>query len=452
MVTTSRNRSGLLRFIRSSDRLALACACVLLLPALAAAQAGGAGAAGGQGAAGGGQGTAGGQTPPAGETTGAPATTPPPPAGPSVAAAPAAAPEPQGPWEQWAAWKDKLRKDYGTSIALNNNITYRAAVAGPEDDVQRPIYRYDLLLQQHFQEDSMVSMDVRGGWGDGLDPIEGNFANTDQYATAGSDMFILHLYYEQKALDEQLTMRIGKFDIGDWIDTNRYGYYNFVGYSFAHNSTIPLTGNTWGAMATWEPNKPDDWYYISGGSTSANMIPQEGGFNKIFESDAPWLVIGEFGLKPVIGGQKGVYRITPWYNSKDFTGADGSTDSGAMGISVSFDQDLTEQVGLFARFGTANDDPFEPKYYYSGGILLKEPFAGRKDDSVALGVVVNQFTSDREDFVVDSTSTETYFELYYNLQLTPWAQIQPVAQVILDPGGTDRDTEVILGVHVLLAF
>lgn len=118
---------------------------------------------------------------------------------------------------------------------------------------------------------------------------------------------------------------------------------------------------------------------------------------------------------------------------------------------MSFDQDVTEQLGAFARFGAVDGDPLEPKRYYSGGIYTKEPIAGRRDDSLVLGVVVQEF-GDTRARGPGATDTETYWELYYNWILTNWAQLQPVVQVVDNPGGTERDTAVILGLHLALRF
>ena len=43
----------------------------------------------------------------------------------------------------------------------------------------------------------------------------------------------------------------------------------------------------------------------------------------------------------------------------------------------------------------------------------------------------------------NATDTETYWELYYNLQMTPWAQLQPVLQLVDNPGGRDENGKLI---------
>ncbi len=353
-------------------------------------------------------------------------------------------------WEQWKAVKDDLETRYGTTVSLNIDLVGRGSIDGPRE-TWAAVSRYDLLVRQRLWDDALVSMDVRGGWGDGLDPRLGLFANTDQFAQTGSDAFILHLYFQQQLADDQLTLRVGKFDIGDWIDTNRFGFYNFLGYTFAHNGAIPLTGNTLGAMATYEPAGAE-WLYLSGGFSNAGQTPYETGFSTAFDGQDEWLAIGELGVRTRLFDQPGIYRFIAWHNSRDWVTPDGTVDNAAVGAAISFDQNLTERLGVFLKFGVADGDPFEPKRFYAAGFVLEEPIPGRTNDSLALGVAVSEFTGARGRLVDDATDDETYIELYYNIHLTEWMQLQPVIQVVDNPGGRDRDTAVIVGAHLALRF
>lgn len=357
---------------------------------------------------------------------------------------------PDGWWEQWTDLKKEMRDKYGLEFFFQGDIVSRADIAGLDTDTERTIARYDLGITEHFNKDALLSLQLRGGWGNGLDPLLGFFANTDQYAQTPEQIFVLHLYYEQKLFEQQLTLRVGKFDIGDWLDTNRYGYYNFLAYVMAHNSTIPLTGNTLGAMATWEP-KDAKWFYLSGGASNASQTPTEAGFRQTFD-EPDWLSMAEIGLKPKLAGREGVYRFTFWNSSRQFINTLGEADTNNWGYALSFDQDLTEKLGTFFRYGVTDGNPFEPKQYYSAGFLIKEPIPGRKDDTLALGFALNQFSDNRSDTVANSSDNETYVELYYGLQLFPWLQIQPVLQLVDNPGGTDREAVLIGGVHVAMRF
>ena len=64
----------------------------------------------------------------------------------------------------------------------------------------------------------------------------------------------------------------------------------------------------------------------------------------------------------------------------------------------------------------------------------------------------NVFAAERSAVVRNAAHSETYIEAYYNVYVTQWMQIQPVVQVVANPGGVHTSTEVILGVHVALRF
>jgi carbohydrate-selective porin OprB len=378
-----------------------------------------------------------------------PAATPPPPARVEADVPPVQA-EGGSLWQQWAAAKQRLADRYGTAISLNFDAVERAVVSGDDEGLDRLISRYDLLVRQAVNDDARLSMQLRGGWGRGLDPHLGLFSNTDQYALTGEDLFVLHLYYEQQLFEDQLTLRLGKFDIGDWIDSNRFAFYNFLAYSLAHSPTIALTGNTLGAMATWEPGKQ---FYLSGGVSNSTQSPFETGFDSTFRGSSNWLSIAEIGVKPRLFGLEGVYRFIGWHNTRDFVTASGAVDSGASGFALSFDQDLVpERLGVFLRYGVNDGDALEPRRSYSAGLLLHEPIAGRKKDSLGLGFVLSEFSRERVNATPGGRSSETLVELYYNIQLTPWAQLQPLLQAVDNPGGADGDTVLIAGVHLALRF
>lgn len=357
-------------------------------------------------------------------------------------------------WDSYQNAKNDLRKKTGTGISLNWDLVYHQIIAGPEGtDLRHGVERYDLNINQRLWKGAVVDMTLRGGWGHGVDGVVPNFANTDQYAGTDSSAFILHLYFAQKLFDNQLTLRVGKFDIGDWLDTNRYGFYNFVGYSFAHNSTIPLPGNTMGAMATYEPNWAK-WIYFQGGASNIVQSPREGGFNKSFDSRAEYFFLGEVGVRTKIFDRDGIYRFIGWYDPRDLSREDtGGIEKNRAGWAVSFDQDITKQLGVFFRYGYADQNVLEPRQYISYGIDIKEPIPGRKMDDLAIGVVHNVFAPGWESSnSARNGDYETYIEAYYQAWLTPWLFLQPAVQIVTDPGGMSRSTELVGVVHMGLRF
>lgn len=366
--------------------------------------------------------------------------------------APTDAPEvgPNDPLRGWFDFKKSLEQKTGTRLGLNIDLTAQAVVAGPER-FDREVARYDLSVHQMLWKGAEADLVVRGGWGDGPDPVLGNTVNTNQYAQTGSELFVLHLWVQQKLLDDQLTLRGGKMDLGDWIDTNRFGFYNFVGYSFAHNSSIPLPGNPLAVMFTLEPK--DTWWYVSAGVANSAQSSYEAGFTDLTDGDTDLFAIGEFGLKTKIRDLEGRYRFIAWYDGRDLVSIDGgATDNSRAGAAISFDQNLTRDFGIFLRYGGSGQEEFTPQQYISAGIHWQRPFPNRPWDDFTVGFVHNLFANDRDDVVPGASSYENYVEAYYNYAVTPYLNVQPMLQVITNPGGIDQQTEVVLGVHVGFRF
>lgn len=361
---------------------------------------------------------------------------------------------PEDPMKPYFDRKKEIEEKYGLRIGLNVDLTMQQSLGGP-DFVNRSVARYDFGINQRLWTGAVADLVVRGGWGDGPDaaPDLLNTVNTNQYARTGSDAFILHLWLQQKLFDDQLTLRAGKMDLGDWMDTNRYGFYNFVGYSFAHNASIPLPGNPLAAMFTFEP-KAAPWFYVSAGAANAAQSSYRAGFEELFDGPTALFTLAEVGFRTEINGRKGTYRFEGWYDGRDLPSINGSDadDGGRAGFAVSFDQEVAKNVGLFFRYGIGGQNEFTPREYWSFGVDFIGPVPGRPRDDLAIGLVMNRFSDKRDDVVAHAADNETYIEAYYNYWVSDAMQIQPILQVVTNPGGVDRSTEVMVGVHVALRF
>ena len=93
----------------------------------------------------------------------------------------------------------------------------------------------------------------------------------------------------------------------------------------------------------------------------------------------------------------------------------------------------------------------------NGGLSLAVPLPGRANDTAGIDLGIGHVSGQ----ATPSDGTETLIELTYQAQLTPWLQLQPDAQFILNPSGgildpensaqTLRD-EVVVGVRTNVTF
>nr|WP_314873826.1 carbohydrate porin [uncultured Pseudomonas sp.] len=104
--------------------------------------------------------------------------------------------------------------------------------------------------------------------------------------------------------------------------------------------------------------------------------------------------------------------------------------------------------------------------WYGTGVVLYQPFAGRPRDTLSLGygravpnprsrdVLENAAAASGREFP-DIDSAEQLIELSYGYQATPWLNLRPDVQYIIEPGafsGADVDNALVVGLQVKASF
>jgi porin len=107
--------------------------------------------------------------------------------------------------------------------------------------------------------------------------------------------------------------------------------------------------------------------------------------------------------------------------------------------------DSTQALGLFTRVMAAPDDRNLISFSVNSGATLKAPFQGRDGDTFGAGFGVARLSSFASGLAQDTAfytglptpvpSIETFVELTYQCQVTPWWQLQPDFQYVFRPGG-----------------
>ncbi len=191
------------------------------------------------------------------------------------------------------------------------------------------------------------------------------------------------------------------------------------------------------------------------------------------------------------------YRLGVWYDSEQFAdvrfggdglrladpGSDGSQrlHRGNLGIYAVVDRmiwrstkDPNRSLSAFTRvMGTPFADRNLISFSANLGLVLRDPLPYHTDDSLGVGMgfarVSPQQGAADADIAYFSGSynprrtSETFVEVTYQRQLTPWLQIQPDVQYVFNPGGgianpnsaTDTSrvgNEVVLGVRANVAL
>lgn len=371
--------------------------------------------------------------------------------GSAPATAPAAgAGEEAGDWfQQYSLFKEEVKKAHGFEWLLTVNYQAQGIANGPGQGKLKNAFSYDLSLGQKLWSGAWAWASVDGGSGRGIDPYAETWTGLNADAGEEACVYVNKLFLEQRLFDEKLVLMGGKLALYDFFDTNAVANcqnFQFLAGALVNNPTIPFGDSGIGAIVAV---KPTDWLYAQAGVADAQARATEMGVNTAFHDEDYAFSIYEFGLTPKFGELQGNYRFIYWYDPQDLERFDSGTKRDDMGFALSFDQQVTEKITLFCRYGYAHPEAREIEHFWSVGGELAGPLEGRPDDVWGLGVAQSVSSHDfrRAEGVGPH---ETVFETYYNIKLTDYLYLTPNVQAVLKPGfDRDADVGVALGVRLV---
>lgn len=108
-------------------------------------------------------------------------------------------------------------------------------------------------------------------------------------------------------------------------------------------------------------------------------------------------------------------------------------------------------IGLFARAGIADEDTNPVEWSLSGGIGARGLIPTRDNDTLGIGYYYSKFQTLRLSGIANLRDSAQGFEAYYNLAITPAANVTFDVQAV-ESASESVDTAVVLGVRVQLSF
>ena len=105
------------------------------------------------------------------------------------------------------------------------------------------------------------------------------------------------------------------------------------------------------------------------------------------------------------------------------------------GLGISADQQITEMIGLFGRFGWNNDDVYVVQWEASGGANIKGLIPGRDEDTIGLGFAALT-PGDR----YAQNDPEYHLEFYYRIAVTENLAFTPDLQYVWTLAATAATT------------
>jgi porin len=403
-------------------------------------------------------------------------------------AAPGAGPVSRGPTpllerdtltDYWFGYGPEF-EDNGVVVALSTTQVYQPNTIGGIATRRRKnrwAGSYDLEL--FFDLEKLAGLEggtlfslTEGSYNDGID--EGSVGslfgvNDDAGGDRAAD--VTELWYQQSLSEGRFQFRVGKIDLtgtfecrgcGASFDGNQFANdetAQFLNAALVNNPSIPFPDNGLGAMVYVEA--VPGWY-VSAGIADAQADARETGFNTAFRDEDYFLSIYEAGCvadwPSGRGPLRGTYRAGLWYDPQPKDRLDGTgSERDDLGFYASCDQVLLREsddpddaqgLGLFARFGWADEDLNEIRRFWSAGLQYQGAIPGRDDDVCAVGVAQGRLSRDAGF----AEGHETVIEAYYRVAVAPWLDLTPSVQHVINPGGGGTDDATLVGLRFQASF
>jgi porin len=300
------------------------------------------------------------------------------------------------------------------------------------------------------------------------------------------------LWYQQKFLEEdRLDIKIGQQSLDqELMDSNNAAYFvnTMFGWPMVPSADLPGGGPAYplSALGVRVRARPIDDVNILAGvfngspspsssgdpqqrDASGTSFPLNGGTLAIAELQYSYPALGSMVYPGETQPLARLYRIGAWYDSESF--ADLRFDNTGLslanpistGIPLSHrgdyslyavadqmvwrsEADPNRTISVFGRImGTPQADRNLVNFSMNAGLVFRDPFTYRTDDTFGIGMgyahVSSQAAGLDRDIVAYTGAFapvrggETYVELTYQYQVTPWCQVQPDVQYVFNPGG-----------------
>lgn len=346
--------------------------------------------------------------------------------------------------------------DLGTRFtALTKNISLSGGMVGvlqgtvghdPKDHAA-VVGRADLVFNFKVGENTIAVIDLEATGGDGIDTETSisSFSGLNGVAgSTGDRARFREAWVEHTALNDRLVVTAGKVDLSNYFDSNAVANDEngqFLAGAFVHSAVLPFPANGPGARIEAKLAEPLTFGlgYGSGDADSADSADSADIFSHGFG-------IAELGYKLKAGELEGNYRVYAALDGSRIEG-DKLQPKNAYSFGVSLDQQVTNKLTLFARYGQSDKDVYAVNRAWSIGGQYVGLIPCRADD--VLGVAYGQIKANGD--VADSQEKLT--EVYYKFMVSDQIEVAPVLQYLTNPAGIgSADNVLALALRTQISF
>lgn len=297
--------------------------------------------------------------------------------------------------------------------------------------------RGDLVFNFRISDSTIAVVDVDALLGDGIDAKVASFSGFNGVAgSTNSHARFRQAWVETSLLDDKLTFTVGKVDLANYVDANAVANDEnsmFLSTAFVNNHILSVPEKGMGARVTAKLGEPVQFTlaYGSGDGSGDEFLTH--GFG-----------IAELDIKAKLGGLEGNYRC---YGALDGTlPVDAKLEQkNAYNAGISIDQQLTDKLTFFGRFGQRDRNTYQTSRSWSAGLQYAGLIPGRNDDTV--GFAFGQISGK------GLQSQEKMTELYYKVKVSDKISISPIVQYLINPvADKNQDNVVALGLRSQVSF
>ncbi|MEJ2566927.1 MAG: carbohydrate porin [Gammaproteobacteria bacterium] len=374
-------------------------------------------------------------------------------------------------WSVTAAAEEDKKEEFKLSgIDISGGITtILQGTDGAPENATDLSYSLDLGLEAQVSDHGKAVVALEAGEGLGVD------ATLHSLSTANYDAFYTNLtsaspdatdvvvasvsqvFYEGEYWDGKIIVSIGKLDIYSMFDENAYA--NDETEQFLTAMFVRSAGTSYIEL---------DQYYAPGvvlqyavaDSVDLTFIASNGnqdGFQDVFNN---MYFVGQINFKPRLAGRDGHYRLYAISDDRKDAYHDINTGKATANTvwGVSFDQAVSDGVGLFARYSTQDDNIAENivKSAWSLGTLIEGTLWGRNKDTIGIAygsVILNDKANPAAALGFSNTGDESHIETFYNFGVSEQFALTADVQIINNNGGdASADTVTVAGLRGQLNF
>jgi high affinity Mn2+ porin len=286
---------------------------------------------------------------------------------------------------------------------------------------------------------------------------------------------------------DRIVITLGKFSVADIFDTNKFAHdprTDFMNWALVESGTFDYAADAWGytygAAAEWYQGA---WtlrfgvFDLSIAPNSAKLDPSFKQFQSIVEFEHRHQIAGQPGKVAVTGfltrGRMG--RFDDAVKLSELSGEPADTAlvrryTSRSGVSLNLEQQITPDLGVFARAGIASGgvEPYEFSDIdrtLAAGVSLSGKQWGRPDDTIGIAGVVNGISDPHKayfnagglgilagDGQLPNPGPEKIAEIYYSFPIANWRATLDY-QFIANPAyNRDRGPVSVIGTRLRAQF